>query len=179
MVGSIFFILVLKIDREMWLCMDVYKDKMMMLITFLAMIFEVVFLGEQMISFDDLYVGFGDHWLCNRCSILTALPGSFGKLQLLLILWTWVDLEDIFLSWCWTKDSKAKEDGAKLSTKISEILWSERYISLNILISFCSFHLVGELNLEVTIFCETWGKEMEQHSTFKLLTHQTWISPAL
>ena len=41
--------------------MDVYKDKMMMLITFLAMIFEVVFLGEQMIIFDDLYVGFGDH----------------------------------------------------------------------------------------------------------------------
>ena len=38
-----------------------YKDKMMMLITFLAMIFEVVFLGEHMISFDDLYVGFGDH----------------------------------------------------------------------------------------------------------------------
>ena len=38
-----------------------YKYKMMMLITFLAMIFEVVFLGEQMISFDDLYVGFGDH----------------------------------------------------------------------------------------------------------------------
>ena len=70
-----------------------YKDKMMMLITFLAMIFEVVFLGEQMISFDDLYVGFGDHWLCNRCSILTALPGAFGKLQLLLILWTWVDFE--------------------------------------------------------------------------------------
>ena len=69
------------------------QDKMMMLITFLAMIFEVVFLGEQMISFDDLYVGFGDHWLCNRCSILTALPGAFGKLQLLLILWTWVDFE--------------------------------------------------------------------------------------
>ena len=64
-----------------------------MLITFLAMIFEVVFLGEQMISFDDLYVGFGDHWLCNRCSILSALPGAFGKLQLLLILWTWVDFE--------------------------------------------------------------------------------------
>ena len=43
------------------MCMDVYKDKMIMLITFLAMIIEVVFLGEQIISFDDLYVGFGDH----------------------------------------------------------------------------------------------------------------------
>ena len=39
----------------------VYRDEMMTLITFLAMIFAVVFLGEQMISFDDLYVGFGDH----------------------------------------------------------------------------------------------------------------------